>query len=42
MYDDPNNSIKDICKTLHISKKTLYRYVEPGKRGVVAGNKSEG
>jgi DNA invertase Pin-like site-specific DNA recombinase len=40
LYDDKANSIKDICNTFHISKKTLYRYVEPGKRGVAAGNKT--
>ncbi len=42
LYDDPDKSIKDICTTLRISKKTLYRYVEPGKRGVAVGNKNEG
>ena len=42
LYADPDKSIKDICQALRISKMTLYRYVEPGKRGVVAGNNSEG
>jgi DNA invertase Pin-like site-specific DNA recombinase len=27
LYDDPNNSIQDICRTLKISKFTLYRYI---------------
>src|SRR5204863_4600295 len=27
LYDDKSNSISDICKTLHISRATLYRYV---------------
>ena len=41
LYADPDKSIKDICQALRISKMTLYRYVEPGKRGEAAGNKSE-
>ena len=40
LYADPDKSIKDICQALRISKMTLYRYVELGKRGVAAGNKS--
>ena len=27
LYDDKNNSISDICKTLNISRATLYRYI---------------
>ena len=27
LYDDKSNSISDICKTLHISRATLYRYI---------------
>jgi DNA invertase Pin-like site-specific DNA recombinase len=27
LYDDPNNSIQEICRTLKISKVTLYRYI---------------
>src|SRR5206468_7200852 len=27
LYNDKNNSIADICKTLNISRATLYRYV---------------
>jgi DNA invertase Pin-like site-specific DNA recombinase len=28
LYNDKSNSISDICKTLNISKATLYRYVQ--------------
>lgn len=28
LYDDKSNSIADICKTLNISRATLYRYIE--------------
>jgi DNA invertase Pin-like site-specific DNA recombinase len=28
LYNDKNNSINDICKTLNISRATLYRYVK--------------
>lgn len=31
LYADKSNSIQDICKTLHISRTTLYRYVNLGK-----------
>lgn len=27
LYDDKNNSIDDICKTMKISRSTLYRYI---------------
>jgi DNA invertase Pin-like site-specific DNA recombinase len=27
LYDDPKNSIAEICRTLKISKVTLYRYI---------------
>src|SRR5437660_4191883 len=27
LYDDKNNMIDEICKTLHISRATLYRYI---------------
>lgn len=27
LYDDKRNNIADICRTLHISRATLYRYV---------------
>jgi DNA invertase Pin-like site-specific DNA recombinase len=32
LYDDLALSIDDICRTLRISKKTLYRYVRAGTR----------
>lgn len=32
LYDDPANSIEDICRTLGISRATLYRYVTPSTR----------
>ncbi len=35
LYDDPNTSIDDICRTLRISRTTLYRYVRPGKRAAM-------
>ncbi len=28
LYADPSHSIEDICKTLHISRATLFRYVK--------------
>jgi DNA invertase Pin-like site-specific DNA recombinase len=28
LYNDPQNAIADICKTLRISRSTLYRYVD--------------
>src|SRR5713101_3492899 len=28
LYDNKNNTIDDICKTLHISRSTLYRYIK--------------
>src|SRR3989440_2014702 len=34
LYNDKNNSIADICKTLNISRATLYRYVKPHKNNV--------
>jgi DNA invertase Pin-like site-specific DNA recombinase len=32
LYNDKTNTIADICKTLHISKATLYRYIKAGAR----------
>jgi DNA invertase Pin-like site-specific DNA recombinase len=32
LYDDPKNSIAEICRTLKISKATLYRYIKPRER----------
>jgi hypothetical protein len=37
MYEDKNNSIDDICKTLRVSRSTLYRYVQV-KREAAADN----
>jgi len=31
LHADPHNSIEDICRTLHISRATLFRWVERGK-----------
>jgi DNA invertase Pin-like site-specific DNA recombinase len=31
MYEDKSNEINFICKTLHISKSTLYRYIREAK-----------
>ncbi len=28
LYDNENNTIEEICKTLHISRATLYRYIK--------------
>jgi predicted transcriptional regulator YheO len=28
LYNDKNNTIDEICKTLNISRTTLYRYVK--------------
>jgi DNA-binding MarR family transcriptional regulator len=32
LYDDPKNSISEICRTLKISKATLYRALKTGER----------
>jgi DNA invertase Pin-like site-specific DNA recombinase len=32
LYTDKSNEVNDICKTLHISRTTLYRYVNLGKQ----------
>src|ERR671939_677148 len=32
LYDDKTNTIDDICKTLNISRSTLYRYIDAGKK----------
>jgi DNA invertase Pin-like site-specific DNA recombinase len=31
LYDDKNNTIEEICKTLNISRATLYRYIKTKK-----------
>ena len=33
LYDNKNNTIEEICKTLHISRATLYRYVQTKAAG---------
>ena len=35
LYNDKTNSIDDICKTLNISRATLYRYVRTGQKDTV-------
>jgi predicted transcriptional regulator YheO len=30
LYNDKNNTIDEICKTLNISRATLYRYINLG------------
>jgi DNA invertase Pin-like site-specific DNA recombinase len=30
LYNDKNNTVDEICKTLNISRATLYRYIKPG------------
>jgi DNA invertase Pin-like site-specific DNA recombinase len=32
LYDDPKNSIAEICQTLKVSKATLYRHIQTGDR----------
>ena len=32
LYNDKNNPIAEICKTLNISRATLYRYIQKGER----------
>src|SRR5438034_394626 len=32
LYDDPKNSIADICQTLRVSRATLYRYIQISPR----------
>jgi len=34
LFNDKSNSIADICKSLHISRATLYRYIKPGSEKV--------
>ena len=39
LFDDRKNSIDDICRTLGISRATLYRYVDVRSRAASAGEK---
>ncbi len=32
LYNDKNNTIAEICKTLRVSRATLYRYVKVGQQ----------
>ena len=32
LYNDKNNAIAEICRTLNISRATLYRYIQLGER----------
>src|SRR5438132_3132554 len=32
LYDNKNNTIVEICQTLHISRATLYRHIDTGKK----------
>lgn len=32
LYGDKTNSIEDICRTMHVSRATLYRYIKTGVR----------
>ena len=36
LYEDPNHSVDEICRTLRISRATLYQYVGVGKRTTVS------
>ena len=31
LYGDKDHSVADICKTLRVSRSTLYRYVKSGR-----------
>lgn len=31
LYNDPSNSIEDICQTLGVSRATLYRYIDTSR-----------
>src|SRR5512132_1420974 len=32
LYKDKNNTVAEICRTLHISRATLYRYIRPASK----------
>jgi magnesium transporter len=32
LYENKNNTIEEICKTLNVSRATLYRYINTGKK----------
>lgn len=37
LYDDKSNSIDDICRTLRVSRSTLYRYVQVTRKAPADG-----
>jgi DNA invertase Pin-like site-specific DNA recombinase len=37
LYDDKSNTIDEICKTLNISRATLYRYIRTPKVVITKG-----
>ena len=41
LYEDNNTSIEDICRTLHVSRSTLYRYLAAGKRAATKGGEAK-
>ena len=38
LYDNENNTIEEICKTLHVSRATLYRYIQSKGEGKESPN----
>ena len=41
LYNDKNNPIAEICKTLNISRATLYRYIQKGERQEQAASQKD-
>jgi DNA invertase Pin-like site-specific DNA recombinase len=39
LYDDKNNTIDEICRTLTISRSTLYRYIQVQKKARLSGSR---
>jgi DNA invertase Pin-like site-specific DNA recombinase len=39
LYDDKNNTIDEICRTLTISRSTLYRYIQVQKKASLSGSR---
>jgi DNA invertase Pin-like site-specific DNA recombinase len=37
LYDNRNNTIEEICKTLNVSRATLYRYIQTEKTSTTKG-----
>src|SRR5437868_10539713 len=42
LYNDKNNTVGEICKTLNISRATLYRYIQTPKVSVTKDSKFTG